>query len=112
MCIRDRRNGGLLDALTDPQALPAWLPPADLAEFARAFGVSGFRGGLNYYRNLDRNWAAQAAFEGLRVEVPALYLVGERDTGLAIPGTVSYTHLDVYKRQVQLRGAVAASRDR
>lgn len=80
------RDGGLLDALTDPQALPAWLPSADLAEFARAFGLSGFRGGLNYYRNLDRNWAAQAAFEGLRVEVPALYLVGERDTGLAIPG--------------------------
>ncbi|WP_116521771.1 alpha/beta fold hydrolase [Achromobacter insuavis] len=83
MVPRDRE---LLDTLTDPQALPAWLPPVDLAEFARAFGVSGFRGGLNYYRNLDGNWAAQAAFEGLRVEVPALYLAGERDTGLAIPG--------------------------
>ncbi|MCH1997339.1 alpha/beta hydrolase, partial [Achromobacter xylosoxidans] len=47
---------------------------------------SGFRGGLNYYRNLDGNWQAQAAFAGLRIEVPALYLVGEYDTGLAIPG--------------------------
>ena len=28
----------------------------------------------------------QAAFEGLRIEVPALYLVGERDTGLVMPG--------------------------
>ncbi|MCG2596737.1 alpha/beta fold hydrolase [Achromobacter insuavis] len=80
------RAGGLLDALPDPAVLPAWLAAADLAQFARAFGVSGFRGGLNYYRNLDRNWRDQAAFAGLRVEVPALYLAGEYDTGLAMPG--------------------------
>ncbi|SOY42083.1 Alpha/beta hydrolase (fragment) [Cupriavidus phytorum] len=36
--------------------------------------------------NLDRNWEVQAALEGLLVDVPALYLVGERDTGLAMPG--------------------------
>ncbi len=80
------RSGGLLDSLNDPSSLPAWLAPADLDKFVQAFSVSGFRGGLNYYRNLDRNWEVQAAFEGLLVEVPALYLVGERDTGLAIPG--------------------------
>ncbi|WP_420998257.1 alpha/beta fold hydrolase [Cupriavidus sp. 30B13] len=80
------RSGGLLDSLNDPSSLPAWLAPADLEKFVQAFSVSGFHGGLNYYRNLDRNWEVQAAFEGLRVEVPALYLVGERDTGLAIPG--------------------------
>jgi len=57
-----------------------------LNKFVQAFSVSGFRGGLNYYRNLDRNREVQAAFEGLLIEVPALYLVGERDTGLAIPG--------------------------
>jgi len=72
--------------LNDPPLLPAWLASADLDKFVQAFSVSGFRGGLNYYRNLDRNWEVQAAFEGLLVEVPALYLVGERDTGLAIPG--------------------------
>ncbi|ALX84681.1 epoxide hydrolase [Achromobacter denitrificans] len=81
------RAGGLLDALPDPAAaLPAWLAPADLHAFAQAYRVSGFGGGLNYYRNLDRNWQDQAAFAGLPVEVPALYLVGEYDTGLAIPG--------------------------
>ncbi|MBB4513644.1 alpha/beta fold hydrolase [Paraburkholderia fungorum] len=80
------RNGGLLDALIDPPSLPAWLAPTDLDKFVQAFSISGFRGGLNYYRNLDRNWEVQSAFEGLLVEVPALYLVGERDTGLAMPG--------------------------
>jgi len=80
-------NGqGLLDALPAPRTLPAWLTPSDLDVFVRSFTTSGFRGGLNYYRNLDRNWALQAALDGKQVEVPALYLVGERDTGLAIPG--------------------------
>lgn len=43
-------------------------------------------GGLNYWRNLDQKWESEAAFQGLHVNVPAMYLVGERDTGLAIPG--------------------------
>ncbi|GMG90494.1 epoxide hydrolase [Cupriavidus sp. TKC] len=80
------RDKHYLDALGDFPSLPDWLGSADLEAFVRAFNVSGFRGGLNYYRNLDRNWEMQAAFEGLRIEVPALYLVGERDTGLAMPG--------------------------
>lgn len=80
------RDKQYLDALGDFPSLPDWFDSADLEAFVRAFDVSGFRGGLNYYRNLDRNWEMQAAFEGLRIEVPALYLVGERDTGLAMPG--------------------------
>ncbi|MDZ7863442.1 alpha/beta hydrolase [Acidovorax sp.] len=80
------RDGGLLATLPEPAALPGWLSPEDFEGFVQAFQASGFGGGLNYYRNLDRNWAADAAFDGLRVEVPALYLVGERDTGLAMPG--------------------------
>ncbi|MNX51222.1 Soluble epoxide hydrolase [compost metagenome] len=80
-------NGrGLLDSLPAPETLPSWLTPSDLDNFVRSFKASGFRGGLNYYRNLDRNWALQAALDGKQVDVPALYLVGERDTGLAIPG--------------------------
>ncbi len=77
---------GLLDPLPVPKTLPAWLTEADLATFVQSYKTSGFRGGLNYYRNLDRNWALQGAWEGKTVNVPALYLAGERDTGLAIPG--------------------------
>lgn len=81
-----KRGGSLLDSLPTPVRLPYWLSQLDLDVFAASFQSSGFRGGLNYYRNLDRNWELQAALEEKRVEVPALYLVGERDTGLAIPG--------------------------
>jgi len=80
------RQQGLLDTLPEPASLPAWLAPTDLEVFVKAFETSGFVGGLNYYRNLDRNWELQAAFDGLLVQSPALYLIGERDTGLALPG--------------------------
>jgi pimeloyl-ACP methyl ester carboxylesterase len=81
----DRRTG-YLAALPAPTQLPAWFTAADLDTVAGAYARSGFQGGLSYYRNLDRNWALQGAFEGVQVTVPALYLAGARDTGLAMPG--------------------------
>ena len=45
------------------------------AEFAR----TGFRGGLNWYRNIDRSWELLGPFAGARVTVPALYVAGDRD---------------------------------
>ncbi len=78
--------GGLLGPLPAPDTLPPWLEEWDFEAFTSAFQASGFRGGLNFYRNMDRNWRDQAALAGLKVTVPALYMVGERDTGLAIPG--------------------------
>ncbi|GAB2899066.1 alpha/beta fold hydrolase [Paralcaligenes ginsengisoli] len=80
------RSEGLLSALPIPDQLPPWLTQDDLAIFAESFEFSGFRGGLNYYRNLDRNWELEAAMAGIPITIPALYLVGERDTGLSIPG--------------------------
>ena len=61
------RDGGLLDDLPDPTELPPWLKPSDFDEFVESFERCGFRGGLNYYRNLDRNWALQGAFEGAAI---------------------------------------------
>jgi len=80
------RAQGLLAPLNTPAQLPAWLEEEDLAAFVRAFSTSGFQGGLNYYRNLDRNRELMAMFSGLKVQVPALFMVGERDAGLAMPG--------------------------
>lgn len=80
------RQHGWLAPLPDPAALPAWLTEADLDAYTAAFTASGFAGGLNYYRNLDRNRELLLAFQGLLVRVPALFLVGQRDVGLHLPG--------------------------
>lgn len=80
------RTIGLLKSLPEPAALPDWLPALDFERLVQDFETSSFKGGLNYYRNLDRNWELQHATSGLTVNIPALFMIGERDTGLSIPG--------------------------
>lgn len=41
---------------------------------------------MNNYRNLNRNRELLAAFQGVLVQVPVLFLIGQRDVGLSIPG--------------------------
>jgi pimeloyl-ACP methyl ester carboxylesterase len=80
------RGGGFLDGAPEPDRLPPWLTEADIDFYAREFGRTGFRGGLNWYRNIDRNWELLAPFAGARVTVPALYVAGDRDLVVAFPG--------------------------
>ncbi len=54
--------------------------------FAGEFAHTGFRGGLNWYRNIDRNWELLAPYAGARVTVPALYVAGDRDLVVAFRG--------------------------
>jgi pimeloyl-ACP methyl ester carboxylesterase len=66
--------------------LPGWLSETDVDFYAGEFSRVGFRGGLNWYRNIDRNWEILAPFAGAKVSVPALYVVGERDLVLGFAG--------------------------
>ncbi|TDT42700.1 pimeloyl-ACP methyl ester carboxylesterase [Streptomyces sp. BK208] len=77
-------GGGFLDLAADPETLPGWLTEEDITAYVTAFERSGFTGGLNWYRNLDRNWELTAAWQDARIEVPALFVVGDRDR--AFPG--------------------------
>jgi pimeloyl-ACP methyl ester carboxylesterase len=54
--------------------------------YVREFARTGFRGGLNWYRNIDRNWELSAPFSGVRVSVPALYVAGDRDLVVGFRG--------------------------
>ncbi len=79
------RNGGFLTRTFDPGELPAWLTEADIDFYAAEFAKAGFRGGLNWYRNIDRNWELMAPFAGLKVSIPALYMAGDRDLVVGFP---------------------------
>jgi pimeloyl-ACP methyl ester carboxylesterase len=74
-----KRGGGFLDHTIDPPALPAWISEADIDFYTEEFSRTGFRGGLNWYRNIDRNWELLAPWAGALVTVPALYVAGDRD---------------------------------
>ncbi|MGH7416924.1 MAG: alpha/beta fold hydrolase [Candidatus Rokuibacteriota bacterium] len=80
------RAGGFLSQTTNPESLPSWLTEADIDFYTEEFSRAGFRGGLNWYRNIDRNWELLAAFAGARVTAPALYVVGDRDLVVSFPG--------------------------
>ena len=70
---------GFLDQMTDPATLPAWLTEADIDFYTAEFERAGYRGGLNWYRNLDRNWDLMGPFAGLKVQQPAMFITGDRD---------------------------------
>ncbi|MFE1168059.1 alpha/beta fold hydrolase [Nocardiopsis sp. NPDC058789] len=77
----------LLDTLPEPEELPAWLTAEDVEVFAADHAApDAFTGPLDWYRNIDRNQGLMAAFQGLRVEVPALYVVGDRDMVTTLEG--------------------------
>jgi epoxide hydrolase A/B len=98
------RNGGFLAGMQNPAMLPSWLTEADV-DFYTSEIAGGFRGGLNWYRNIDRNWELLAPFAGLRVTVPALYVAGDRDLVVAFRG-VDQLIANLSKFVPQLRGTI------
>lgn len=71
-----------------PDEMPGWLTDGDLDVYAGEFERTGFTGGLNRYRNVDRDWEDLSAFRGCPIEVPALFVGGDRD-GPTLWGQVS-----------------------
>ena len=49
-----------------------------LSVFVNAFERSGFTGGINWYRNLDRNWKILESVDPI-VKVPSLMIYGDQD---------------------------------
>ncbi|XP_019189177.1 PREDICTED: bifunctional epoxide hydrolase 2-like [Ipomoea nil] len=73
-------------------SLPPWLTQQDIKYYATKFGQSGFTGGLNYYRNFDRNWELTAAWSGSQIQVPVKFIVGDQDLTYHFPGVKELIH--------------------
>ncbi len=63
-------------AHADPAA--SVVPEADRAAFVEAYRRTGFTPGLNWYRNLDANWARMAGVDEV-IRAPGLMISAERD---------------------------------
>jgi pimeloyl-ACP methyl ester carboxylesterase len=66
-----------LATATAPSGDPV-MSDEDLAVFIAAFDETGFTGGINWYRNMDRNWQILADVDPI-VRQPALMIYGTRD---------------------------------
>ncbi|MBU8873438.1 alpha/beta hydrolase [Reyranella sp. MMS21-HV4-11] len=100
-----RLTGGTLLANTvDPEKLPAWQSDADLDYYAAEFARAGFRGGLNWYRNLRRNWELSGPWRGQPIRQPSQFIAGSRDGVLRFPAAKS--QLEAYPKTLPgLRGS-------
>jgi pimeloyl-ACP methyl ester carboxylesterase len=76
--------------------LPAWLSEADLAVFTQTYKASGFRGGLNWYRNIDRNWELTAPWHGAQIHQPSLFIAGSADS--VITGLIGAKRINELER--------------
>ena len=94
-----------------PKKLPPWLSEKDLDFFAGEFKRTGFRGGINWYRNIDRNWELTPFLDGAKVLQPAIFIAGDADPVLPMTGGTNgaYAALDVtmpnLRKKVLIPGA-------
>ncbi len=62
-----------------PPGLPAWIGEGEFHAYGQAFLRTGFRGPINWYRNLQGNWERSGPWRGAGIGVPALFVAGRRD---------------------------------
>ncbi|SFS74742.1 alpha/beta fold hydrolase [Saccharopolyspora flava] len=70
---------GFVDRFPEMTELPAWLSQDELDFYIGEFTRTGFTGGLNWYRNFDRNWERTPQLAGAKVEVPSFFIAGTAD---------------------------------
>ncbi|KAL4305577.1 hypothetical protein AHAS_Ahas16G0092200 [Arachis hypogaea] len=80
--------------------LPSWLTQQDLAYFVSKFEKTGFTGGLNYYRNFNKNWELTAPWSGAKIKVPVKFIAGELDSVYTSLGMKDYIESGGFKEDV------------
>ncbi|XP_035887951.1 bifunctional epoxide hydrolase 2 isoform X1 [Phyllostomus discolor] len=74
-----RKTGGLLCKAPKEPSLSKLLSEEDIQYYVQQFKKSGFRGPLNWYRNIDRNWKWVCKGRGRKILIPALMVTAEKD---------------------------------
>ncbi|MCP3993217.1 MAG: alpha/beta hydrolase [Actinomycetia bacterium] len=69
----------LTQQLAVPARLPSWLSAEDLQFYVDELARTGFRGGLNWYRNINRLPGALAPWVGSTITQPSFYMAGSTD---------------------------------
>ena len=76
-------NSKALDGLIDPDVLPSWLTDEDLDYYCEEYR-DGFRGPINWYRNLDRSMELTSDLRDAKIVQPAHFMVGSRDPAVVL----------------------------
>ena len=101
-------DASMADIFKVPAELPQWLTKEDLDYHVAQFKGNGFRGGVNWYRNLERNWALTPHLENAKITQPAHFIAGaEDDVLLYVPNwaEIMPTHFEDLRRTKLIEGA-------
>jgi pimeloyl-ACP methyl ester carboxylesterase len=71
----------MLEAPVESYTGEVFLSPAEMDFFVDTYTKTGFTGGINWYRNLDRNWELTKDL-AYKIGVPCLYVGAENDVVL------------------------------
>jgi len=82
----DRQSTGFIapgetfiSEVPDDATLPPWMSEDHFAEYVAAFRAGGFKGPMDWYRNLDLNWSLTGFLQDQKIRQPSMFMVGERD---------------------------------
>ena len=67
------------DRFLFPSEPLSWMTEEDLNFYAEEFHKAGFTGGLNRYRNVDRDWIDFRGWHGAPILQPSMFIGGEKD---------------------------------
>lgn len=84
--LADVSSGELFAGVTPETTLPTWLREEDVAYYVGQYTRTGYRGGLEWYRNSERTWELMAAWHGAPLLAPSLFICGDRDPVYHWPG--------------------------
>jgi pimeloyl-ACP methyl ester carboxylesterase len=97
---------GFIERLPEPTALPGWLSQDELDFYVAEFTRTGFTGGLNWYRNLNRNWHLTEHLAAAHVRCPSLFIAGSDDpVNTFLPPEVGEAWLDDHRGNLIVEGA-------
>jgi pimeloyl-ACP methyl ester carboxylesterase len=101
-----RRDGGFLVHIGGrPKHLPSWLSQDEFDYVVEQYKHSGFRGGVNYYRNISRNFRLTPQLRGRHVKQPSMFILGEHDITIGFnPGGLKTVETNVKELCDDLRG--------
>ena len=84
---------GFVERMREPERLPEWLSQEELDHYSAEFTRTGFTGGLNWYRNMDRNWSLTERIADMTVDKPSLFIGGKLDPVILMTSPESTVHL-------------------
>lgn len=97
---------GFVERMPEPESIPDWITQEEIDTYTCEFQRTGFTGGINWYRNMDRNWELTPQLDGAHVTMPSAFIGGSADPVLVMsPPDDQSPFLDDFRGSTIVPGA-------